>query len=44
MEPGKDEGKSAKADGKEVKRTFFFFFFNTTRKPPGSVVVKKLPA
>ena len=35
MEPGKDKGKSAKADGKEVKRTFFFY---TTRKPPGSVV------
>ena len=25
MEPGKDEGKSAKADGQEVKRTIFFF-------------------
>ena len=42
MEPGKDEGKSAKADGKED--LFFFFFLYTTRKPPGSVVVKKLPA
>ena len=35
MEPGKDEGKSAKADGQAVKRTIFFFP-PTQKEPDGA--------